>query len=81
MLNLAWNAVKLSGFYPCVYNAANEEAVAAFIGHKIGFMDIPAVTASVLDADWSSKNPGLDEILKADAEARQKALGFISLQT
>jgi len=73
MLRLAWEAARQGGLYPCAYNAANEIAAAAFMEKKIGFLDIPRITESVLQADWSGGNMGLDSILKADKEARRDA--------
>jgi len=77
MLDLAWKAAKNGGLYPCAYNAANEIAAAAFLEKKIGFLDIPKITASVLEADWPSGSLTLEAVLKADADARQKAASFI----
>jgi 1-deoxy-D-xylulose-5-phosphate reductoisomerase len=55
--------------YPAVLNAANEEAVAAFLAGELRFTDVVALVASALDA---AKGGGasLEEILAADAEAR-----------
>jgi len=77
MLGLAVEAAKKGELYPCAYNAANETAVSAFLEQKIGFLDIPRITESVLQSDWSGDYLNLKAILNADSQARQKADDFI----
>jgi 1-deoxy-D-xylulose-5-phosphate reductoisomerase len=77
MLSYAWEAAKRGELYPCAYNAANETAVTAFLEQKIGFLDIPKITEHVLQADWACGCLDLETVLKADADARRKALSFI----
>ena len=77
MLNLAWEAARKKQLYPCAYNAANEEAVSAFLKKKIKFTDISKTTAYVLEGNWTSESMELDSILNADREARIKAVRFI----
>ncbi|MCL2243749.1 MAG: 1-deoxy-D-xylulose-5-phosphate reductoisomerase [Treponema sp.] len=77
MLNLARKAAQYGALFPCAYNAANEEAVAAFLNGRIRFTDIPKVTEYALEADWSLKYDDLETVLKADNEARERALSFI----
>jgi 1-deoxy-D-xylulose-5-phosphate reductoisomerase len=77
MLNLAWEAVRRGGLCPCAYNAANEEAVTAFLNGKIGFLDIPRITDHVLSGNFACGADGLESILKADADARRKAGEYI----
>ena len=81
MLPLAWKAAKLSRLYPCAYNAANEEAVAAFLDRRIAFTDIPKITEHVLEADWSGDCASLESILKADADARLRARDYMMMNT
>jgi 1-deoxy-D-xylulose-5-phosphate reductoisomerase len=77
MLTLAWEAASRGGLYPCAYNAANEEAAAAFINRRIGFLDIPKVTNYVLAEDWSAACLDKESVLKADADARLRAVSYI----
>jgi 1-deoxy-D-xylulose-5-phosphate reductoisomerase len=77
MLNLAYEAAQRGGLCPCAYNAANEEAVAAFLNGKIGFLDIPRITDHVLSGNCASGADDLVSILKADADARRKAGEYI----
>jgi 1-deoxy-D-xylulose-5-phosphate reductoisomerase len=78
MLIYAWEAAKRGGLYPCVYNAANEVAVMAFLEKKIKFLDILKITGHVMQADWNCGSLDLETVLKADAEARQRAGSLIS---
>jgi 1-deoxy-D-xylulose-5-phosphate reductoisomerase len=77
MLDLAWKAARLGGLYPCAYNAANEAAAAAFLRRETGFLDIPRITAHVLEGDWSCGCLCIGSVLKADADARLKASSLI----
>jgi len=77
MLNLARKAVSKGGLYPCAYNAANEEAVVAFLNGAIGFLEIPKITNFVLEEDWSGNCRELESVLKTDADARLKAVSYL----
>ncbi|MBW3562190.1 MAG: 1-deoxy-D-xylulose-5-phosphate reductoisomerase [Actinobacteria bacterium] len=73
-LDLAEDAGRRGGTYPAVLNAANEQAVAAFLEDRIGLIDIGAVTAQVLsDHDGSGTNLTLDDVLEAETWARRRA--------
>ena len=73
MLRLALGAMAQGGIAPAVYNAANEEAVAAFLKGNIPFLAIPSVVEQTL-ADVPVADPDeLPEVLAADAEARRVA--------
>jgi 1-deoxy-D-xylulose-5-phosphate reductoisomerase len=72
-LGLAYNAGRLGGTNPAVLNAANEIAVDAYIKGKIKFIDIPKISEKVLAAHNSVKNPSVEEIIRADHWARNKA--------
>lgn len=75
-MQLAYTAGKAGGSMPAVLNAANEQAVALFLEEKIEFLDIPRCIESVCDRHQSdhSTNPSLDDIVAADAWARQEVL-------
>jgi 1-deoxy-D-xylulose-5-phosphate reductoisomerase len=82
LLPLAYEAVRVGGVYPAVYNAANEAAVTAFLSKKIGFLDISAIVEYVFNKDWSNLHlpadpPDLEIILEADRQARAWALTYI----
>jgi len=58
---------------PAVLNAADEEAVEAFLAGKIGFLSIYKVVEKVVLHHTIVKNPSLEDILQADQSARQEA--------
>jgi 1-deoxy-D-xylulose-5-phosphate reductoisomerase len=72
-LKLAYQALRAAGTAPAVLNAANEEAVAAFLDRRISFLAIPRVIEAVLDTLPVSAVRCLDDVLGADAEARRAA--------
>ncbi|MBW3658289.1 MAG: 1-deoxy-D-xylulose-5-phosphate reductoisomerase [Actinobacteria bacterium] len=75
-LDLAEDAGRRHGTYPAVLNAANEEAVEAFLQGRLGFLDIAELVADVLDDHASSEPPApndLGDVLRADAWARTRA--------
>jgi 1-deoxy-D-xylulose-5-phosphate reductoisomerase len=71
-LRLALEAGRRSGTYPAVLSAADEVAVELFMKGRIGFMDIPRLVGQALDEHDSISNPSLDDILAADAWARER---------
>jgi len=72
-LRLARAALDAGGGRPAILNAANEIAVAAFLGRRIGFLDIAAIVGEVLDRYDPAAPSSLDEVLATDAEARRRA--------
>lgn len=74
-LRYAYEAGKIGGTMPTVLNAANEVAVEAFLERKIKFLDISEVSRKVMDEHHPLSEPALDDILKADTWARDKARG------
>lgn len=77
-LDLARQAVDSGGVAAAVLNAANEEAVAAFLDERIGFMDIPRVIETVLEQENNPEPDTLDVVKQADAGARERACAMIS---
>jgi 1-deoxy-D-xylulose-5-phosphate reductoisomerase len=73
-LKLARRAGEVGGTLPAVLNAANEEAVSAFVQRKINFPQISAVVARTMERHQVKEHASLDEILEADAWARKAAL-------
>ncbi len=71
-VGLARAALAASGTHPAVYNAANEECVAAFLAGRIGFLDIVDTVSRVLESHTGS-GATLDEVLDAEAWARTAA--------
>ena len=77
-LALAWAALRAGGSAPCVLNAANEIAVAAFIAGQVGFLDIADVVAETLDRTGAGPLNGLEAVLEADRLARETAHAIIA---
>ena len=77
-LALAFSALAAGGTAPAVLNAANEEAVSAFLQGRIGFLDIPDTVAATLDAMPPQPADSIDALLAADAGARTRARGRIA---
>ena len=71
-IKLAYNALKEKGLYPCVLNAANEEAVSLFLNDKIKFYEIIKIVDETLKAfDNTKKDITIEKILAADKWARE----------
>ena len=70
LLALAREAGERGGTYPCVFNAANEVAVAGFLEGRIGFLDIAGSVEDALERTDGSPARDLDELREADARAR-----------
>ena len=77
-LALAFDALEAGGCAPAVLNAANEEAVSAFLQGRIGFLGIPDTVNAALDAMPPQPADSLDALLAADARARAIARGRIA---
>ena len=72
-LKLAIDAGKSGGTYPAVLCAADEVAVELFLNHRIGFTDIAKIVQRTLEQHQNIRQPYLEEILAADAWAREYA--------
>ncbi len=77
-LRLAWDAMRAGGSAPCILNAANEIAVAAFIAGQAGFLDIDAIVAETLDKVASGPVATLEEVVAIDAAARETARALVA---
>lgn len=71
-LALAIEAGKKGGTYPVCMNAANEEAVFAFLEKKIKFLQIYEVTKRIFDEYVSIENATIEQILEEDEKIRIK---------
>jgi 1-deoxy-D-xylulose-5-phosphate reductoisomerase len=72
-LRLALEAGAAGGTAPCVLNAADEVAVAAFLAERIPFTGIPAVIERVLEEMPARPVTHFDDLFAADAEARERS--------
>ena len=78
LLRLAREAGERGGTYPCVYNAANEVAVAAFRIGRLGFLEIASVIEEALATVDGAPARDLAELGEADAEARRIVQGALA---
>jgi 1-deoxy-D-xylulose-5-phosphate reductoisomerase len=79
LLAQARRAGEKGGSYPCVFNAANEVAVAAFLDGRLPFLGIAEVVADALDAADGSPARDLEELVAADSAARRHAEGALTV--
>ncbi len=75
-LRLAKQAMRTGGAAPAIFNAANEIAVAAFLGGRIPFLAISEIIAHTLGSLSSCDPTTLQEALAIDTEARRLASQF-----
>jgi len=78
---LAYRALKTGGTLPAAMNAANEEAVHAFIEERIAFSDIPRVIEDVMNRHQTAPVVDLEAVLAADNGAREMARSVIDTLT
>ena len=71
-LRLAIEAGRAGGTAPCVLNAADEVAVAAFLAGRIGFTGISAAIERVLEAMPAARPTHFEDLFAVDAEARRR---------
>ena len=72
-LGLAFEAIRRGGNIPCVLNAANEAAVAAYLKDRIRFYDIPRIAEECMEGADFAVNPSLDDIFATDEWAKTRA--------
>jgi 1-deoxy-D-xylulose-5-phosphate reductoisomerase len=77
-LRLAIEAGRKGGTYPAVVCAADEAAVELFLSQRIKFVDIATYVEKVLERHQASSHPTLDEIMAADAWARERVFNIIN---
>ena len=77
-LKLAYEAMNAGGAAPCVLNAANEAAVAAFLDEQIKFTDIAKTVAHCLAQDFSDDLGNIENLLAQDTITRRQAQEFIA---
>jgi len=69
-LRIAYECLNKGGNLPCVMNAANEVAVGAFLKEKIKFTDIYRIIEKTITDATFIANPGYDDYINSDNEAR-----------
>ena len=77
LLRTAYAAARTCGTAPCVMNAANEIAVAAFLQDQIKFTDIHAIIEKTMMQIPLVEHPGYEDYVACNAEARERAASLI----
>jgi len=80
-LGLAYEAAKIGHTMPAVLNAANEEAVWAYLAGQIRIVDIPRIVEDVMAHHSLRYEPSLDQILATDRWAREEVKKVWSLKS
>jgi 1-deoxy-D-xylulose 5-phosphate reductoisomerase len=80
-LSLAIAAGQMGGNAPCVLNAANEEAILAFLAGRIKFLQIPIVVERALELVDYIEKPTLEQYIDTNREARESASWIITKLT
>ena len=76
-LALAFSALEKGGNAPCILNAANEIAVAAFLKDKTGFLQMSEIIEQCMELIPFISEPKFDDYLFTDNETRIRALELI----
>lgn len=76
-LQLAFQAGCMGGTLPCVFNAANEEAVYAFLRGEIKFLDIAKIIQTIINLHTKIVKPELADIYSADLWARTQTMEYL----
>jgi 1-deoxy-D-xylulose-5-phosphate reductoisomerase len=74
---LAYRALREGGTLPAAMNAANEEAVSAFINERFCLTESPQIIESVMNDHSTQPSNDIETILDADHQARLAALNVI----
>ena len=72
-ISLAYRALSVGGTLPAAMNAANEEAVAAFLDERICLTEIPLIIQAVMDSHRSEPVESIETVLEVDRWSRMTA--------
>lgn len=78
LLAYAFDAIDMGGNEPCILNAANEIAVAAFLKEEIRFVDMPKLVAKTLEKIDFIAKPTYENLVDTNKEAREFALSILN---
>ncbi|WP_018477103.1 1-deoxy-D-xylulose-5-phosphate reductoisomerase [Pontibacter roseus] len=76
-LQLAFMAMEQGGNMPCILNAANEVAVAAFLRDEVGFLEMSDIIESCMAKVAYIANPSYEDYVTTDREARLRAADVV----
>jgi 1-deoxy-D-xylulose-5-phosphate reductoisomerase len=79
-LGLAFKALDQGGNMPCILNAANEIAVAAFLKDEIGFLEMSDLLADCMVKGTFLPNPSLEDYITTDKLTREMAQMWVNKQ-
>lgn len=77
-LRIAYEVIAAGGNLPCVVNAANEVANAAFRRGAVGFLDIPRLIRRAMTDATRCQRASLSDYLASDAEVRRLVAGYLN---
>ena len=77
LLGLAFESMRRAGNIPCILNAANEIAVAAFLNEQIRFVDIARIVATTIDNVPFIEHPSFIDYVNTNKIARKYASSLI----
>lgn len=77
-IRIAYDSIKAGGNIPCIMNAANEIAVAAFLRDRIRFTEIPSVIEKTIGKCNFVAKPDIDDIFESDRQGRIFAEQFVN---
>jgi len=77
-LRIAYDALRIGGTTPCIVNAANEVAVAAFLRGNCTFVGIPSIIEQTLGHMKSIPRPSLSDVIETDLEARRISTSLLN---
>ena len=78
-LDIAYDCLRRGGTAACTMNGANEVAVAAFLNHQCGYLDIVGAIKYALEKAQFVKNPTLEDYAAADDESRRLAREYLKI--
>ena len=73
-LKLAYEAGKVGGTLPTVFNAANELAVRQFLNREIKYLEITEIIEDCMRAHKNIENPTLEQILETEAATYERIM-------
>jgi 1-deoxy-D-xylulose-5-phosphate reductoisomerase len=79
-LQLAFDALAKGGNSPCVLNAANEIAVAAFLSKEVGFLEMSDLIEETMEKAEFVSHPSLEDYIETDKRAREITEQLINLR-
>lgn len=79
LLPLGFTAARKKAGYPIAFNAANEQAVDAFLHGGLRFAQLAEVTAQVMQKDWSAVPADIQDVMSVDEAARRYAEQYIKM--